>query len=359
MAEQDGDKSQEPTPHRRQEAREKGQMAQSQDLTSAILLIATSAILLALGPSIVDLFLSVTSRSIGGFTTEPWTNESLVEQWRWWLAALAKMLLPLLFGLFVVGVGIQMAQVGILFLPQRLAPDIQRIDPLKGMQRILSLTGLMRLTFGIIKIGVVATVALLVVIQERDAVFALADMDVPLIGAFIAQVSLWTCLKVGVALLLLAILDYAFQYWKQEQELRMTSQEVKEEMRNLQGDPQVIARRRAVQRQIALNRLASDVPKADVVVTNPTELAIAIQYDQESMEAPVVVAKGAGLIAKRIREIALENGVPVVERKPLAQSLYRDVDVGKAVPAKLYAAVAEVLAYVYQLKGKNPGRNAA
>jgi flagellar biosynthetic protein FlhB len=139
----------------------------------------------------------------------------------------------------------------------------------------------------------------------------------------------------------------------------MSSQEIREEMRNLQGDPQVLARRRAVQRQLTINRIKSAVPKADVIVTNPTELAVAIQYDPDSMAAPIVVAKGAGVLAQRIRRLALEHGIPIVEKKPLAQSLYRDVDIGRPIPDQLYAAVAEVLAYVYRLQGKPvPGAKA-
>jgi flagellar biosynthetic protein FlhB len=169
-------------------------------------------------------------------------------------------------------------------------------------------------------------------------------------------VLLWTAIKIAVVLLVLALLDYAFQRWKQEQDLKMTSQEVREEMKNLQGDPQTAARRRSVQRQLVLNRLGAAVPKADVVVTNPTELAIAIQYESETMAAPIVVAKGAGIIAQRIRRLALENGIPIVERKPLAQALYKQVEIGQAVPQDAYTAVAEVLAYVYQLKGKKAPR---
>jgi flagellar biosynthetic protein FlhB len=147
-------------------------------------------------------------------------------------------------------------------------------------------------------------------------------------------------------------LDYAFQWWKQEQDLRMTPQEVREEMKDLQGDPQVIARRRSVQRQLALSRLSTMVPKGDVTITNPTELAVTIQYDPATMKAPIVVAKGAGLVAQRIRRLSLEHGIPIIEKKPLAQALYRDVEVNRPIPSQLYAAVAEVLAYVYQLKGK-------
>jgi flagellar biosynthetic protein FlhB len=167
---------------------------------------------------------------------------------------------------------------------------------------------------------------------------------------------LWTAIKIGLALFILGVLDYGYQWWRHEQDLKMTPQEVREEMKNLQGDPQVIARRKQVQRQIAMQRLSSSVPKADVVITNPTELAIAVQYDPATMAAPIVVAKGAGVVAARIRKLALESGITIVEKKPLAQALYKEVDLNQPIPDQLYAAVAEVLAYVYQLKGKKvPG----
>ncbi len=169
-----------------------------------------------------------------------------------------------------------------------------------------------------------------------------------------------TCLKIGIALFILAIFDYGYQRLKHERDLRMTSQEVREEYKMLQGDPHMAARRKQVQRQLVMHRVQSAVPKADVVVTNPTELAVAIQYDPETMEAPIVVAKGAGVLAQRIRRLALEHHIPVVERKPLAQTLYKNVDINKPIPAEQYAAVAEILRYVYQLQGKTlPGQRAA
>jgi flagellar biosynthetic protein FlhB len=180
----------------------------------------------------------------------------------------------------------------------------------------------------------------------------MAAMTVPQIAATLTSIILWTSIKIAMALFCLAVFDYAYQWWKNEQDLRMTPQEVREEMKNLEGNPQMTARRKQVQRQLAMSRVSAAVPKADVIVTNPTELAIAIQYDPETMAAPIVVAKGAGVIAQRIRKLALEHGVPIMERKPLAQALYKEVDVNQPVPQDKYAAVAEILAYVYQLKGK-------
>ena len=191
---------------------------------------------------------------------------------------------------------------------------------------------------------------------EQDRILRLGDLEVGQIAIYIVTIALNTCLKIGVALLVLAIIDYVFQRWKQEQDLRMSTQEIREEMKTLQGDPQVQARRRAVQRQLVLNRIGSSVPRSDVVVTNPTELAIAIRYDHETMDAPVVQAKGAGVVAQRIRRLALENNIPVIERKELARALYKQVEIGKPIPSGQYAAMAEVLRYVYQLKGKKlPG----
>jgi flagellar biosynthetic protein FlhB len=177
-------------------------------------------------------------------------------------------------------------------------------------------------------------------------------MDIGPLGKLMLDIAISTALWVALALLILAIFDYGLQRWKHEQDLKMTHQEVREEMKNLQGDPQVIARRRQIQRQMVMNRISTGVPKADVVITNPTELSVAVQYDPQEMAAPVVVAKGAGVLAQRIRRMALESNIPIVERKPLARLLYKEVDVGKPIPADSYAAVAEVLAYVYQLQGK-------
>jgi flagellar biosynthetic protein FlhB len=179
-----------------------------------------------------------------------------------------------------------------------------------------------------------------------------SGMDSLQLGIFLYDVCLKTVLWTALALVILALFDYGLQWWKQEQDLKMTHQEVREEMKEMQGDPQVAARRRQIARQMAMSRVASAVPKADVIVTNPTELAVAIQYDPAEMAAPVVVAKGAGVLAQRIRKLGLENNIPIIERKPLAQLLYKEVEIGKAVPTDSYAAVAEVLAYVYQLKGK-------
>ena len=352
MPEQGGDKSQDPTPHRRQKAREEGQVARSQDLGSAVLLLAGLIALLMSGGALVQFLGLYMKRQLGGTAWLSVDVATAVTDCHGTLAEMAKCLLPLFGVLLVTAVAVNLAQTGLLFLPEKLSLDLQRIDPLQGLRRIFSLASVARLLFGLFKIGLIATVAVVALYDHRNAILGLAALDLPEMSACLWSMLLWTAIKVAVALVILAIFDYAFQWWKQERDLKMTSQEVREEMKNLEGDPQIAARRKAVQRQLMMHRLSDEVPKADVVVTNPTELAVAIQYDPQKMEAPIVVAKGAGVLAQRIRRLALEKGIPIVEKKPLAQALYKEVELNQPIPRDKYAAVAEILAYVYQLKGK-------
>ncbi|TWU27816.1 EscU/YscU/HrcU family type III secretion system export apparatus switch protein [Bythopirellula polymerisocia] len=352
MAEQAGEKTQDATQHRRDEARKQGQVAYSQDLGSAALLIVGVLLIRYWGVGLAEMagnFMRHQLGTVGPLAMQPADSiahsQQVVDSW-------GESLLPILGLLAAAGVLSSIFQTGLLFVPDRLAPDIGRLNPLSGLKRILSLTGAVKLGFGMFKITIVSIVAATVVYQRHAQVLFSSGFDTGELAFFLIDILLSTALWVGVALFVLAMFDYAYQKWKHEQDLKMTHREVLDEMKNLQGDPQIIARRRAVQRQMALNRIGDKVPKADVVVTNPTELAVAIQYDPAEMRAPIVVAKGAGVIAQRIRRLALENNVPVVERKPLAQLLYKEVDINHPIPDQSYAAVAEVLAYVYQLKGK-------
>ncbi len=350
--EESGEKSQDATPHRRQQAREEGQVAQSQDLAAAMILVVGLAVLLAAGGDIAKFFAGLTQRQLGG---DAWTSadiQSVTREGHGLIGETAKAMLPLFGALWLAAIVAHVVQFGFVLAPAQASLDWTRVDPVRGFQRMMSLKSLVRLGFGLIKIAIVAGVACWALYSHREEIVAAAALDLPQIGSLLVSLVLWTSMKIAFALLILALLDFGYQRWNFEQDLRMTPQEVREEMRNLQGDPQVIGRRKAVQRQLALNRLSQAVPKADVVVTNPTELAVAIQYDAATMAAPIVVAKGAGVLAQRIRRLALENAVPIIERKPLAQALYRDVELNRPIPDTLYATVAEVLAYVYQLKGK-------
>ncbi len=352
MAEQSGDKQFDATPHRRQKAREEGQVPQSADLASALVLVGGLGALLFCGRNLFNF--------LGDFARRQWSEQPELDADPTSFLALAaatggelaRALFPLLGIVLITAVLVNLAQVGFLFLPHKLAFDFNRINPLNGFQRLFSLPSAARLTFGLFKMLVVGLVAGFCLWGQMGAILQLPGRSASEIAVFLCEIVFWTSLKIAIALAMLALLDYLFQRWKYEQDLRMTHQEMKEEMKDLQGDPQIIARRRAVQRQLVMNRLSNTVPGATAVVTNPTELAIALKYDMETMAAPVVVAKGAGVLAQRIRRLALENGIPIVERKQLARALYKDADVGKPIPTEQFAAVAEVLRYVYRLQGR-------
>jgi flagellar biosynthetic protein FlhB len=352
MPEESGEKTHEATPYRRQQAREEGQIAYSQDLGAALMLVVGAGLLLAWGGDLVDkLALLVREQLRGGYALAAAREDAVAQLLRHAQHVVAQ-LGPLLGVLLVASVLASVLQTGILWVPDRLGADLQRINPYAGLQRIFSLQGVMRLIFGLFKVLIVVVAGGAAVRRRWEDVAFCSDLEPSQLAVLTGEITLETALWVGGALLVLAVLDYTFQRWQHEQDLRMTHQEIREEMKNLQGDPQVIARRRAIQRQLAMHRVADKVPRADVVVTNPTELAVAIQYDPEKMATPIVVAKGAGVIAQRIRRLALEHEIPIVERKPLAQLLYKEVEVGRPIPDESYAAVAEVLAYVYRLKGK-------
>jgi flagellar biosynthetic protein FlhB len=357
MSEDSGEKSHEATPHRRQKAREEGQVVKSQDLSSAALLVGGLLILWWLGEAIIDFHGRLAQDVFGGEAWLAIDQQTTIHQITRISLDLSQTMLPLLGLFFLAGVAVHLGQTGFLFVPEKLGFDLQRINPLQNYKRIFSLTSVVHLALGLLKIMLIATVAAWSLWGERGRLMNLADLSTAEIGQYLFHVTLWTSLKIGCSLLLLALFDYGYQYWKHEQDLRMSTQEMREEMKSQQGDPQVAQRRKAVQRQLMLNRLGSSVPTADVVITNPTELAIALKYDSETMAAPVVIAKGAGVLAQRIRRLALESNVPIVERKELARALYKNVDLNQPVPSEQYAAVAEVVRYVYQLQGKSlPGR---
>lgn len=349
----DGDKKHFASERKRRQAREKGQVAKSQDLTSAALLLAALFAMKTIGARTSAVMAggieaALSDSRLIAYTPQEATNELLRLAYRLAIAT-APILLLMLVGAIVINV----TQAGLILSPDKLVPKLSNISPLSGAKRIASLQGLMKLIFGMFKIALIGVVAYFALKSHMDEVMSMAALSVPQIASGMFHTLVGVCLWIGSGLFVLALLEWAFQKWKHEEDLKMTDQEVRDEMKDTEGDPQVAARRRQVARQLAMNRASNDVPTADVVVSNPTELAIAIKYDPHAMPAPVVVAKGAGVIAQKIRRTALEHGIPVVERKPLAQLLYKTVDVGQEIPTDQYQAVAEVLRYVYQLQGKS------
>lgn len=351
MAQGAGEKKHEATDYRRWRAREEGNVPKSQDLGSAVLLLV-GVILLdnyggQIGVALIQLITDLEG-SVPIIVSSSRDETSLLLRQ---VIRAGISVLPLMAGLVATSLVVHFSQVGPMWLPQKLAFDIQRIDPIQGTKRLFSITNVTRLGFGLLKIMLVGGILLLGVWSRWNEILALGSADLSTVGKFLWSTMMVLCRNVAIALVALAFLDLVFQRWKYEQDLRMTDEELREEYKMTQVDPHTKSRRRRVQRELAQQRLAVDVPKADVVVTNPTELAIALKYDPKTMKAPIVLAKGADLVAAKIRRIALENGIPIVERKPLAQALFKQVDIGKPIPTSEYAAVAEVLKYVYEVKG--------
>ena len=258
MSDHAGDKSLEPTPHRRQQARQEGHVAKSHDLGSAGMLFLGLAVLMMLGGSLVTFLVEYCRSQLGGQAWLTADADFVTGQWNATLGALSRCLLPILGLLCLAGVAVNVLQIGFLFLPQRLAVNAERLIPLAGLQRMFSAANLVRLGFGIFKLIVVLTVSCVVLYNQREALFGLAGLAPPALAVQMTQILFWTALKVGVALLALAMLDYAFQRWRHERDMRMTPQELREELRNLEGNPQVIARRKQMQRDISVQRLSEE-----------------------------------------------------------------------------------------------------
>lgn len=352
MAEGAGEKKHEATPQRRQKAREEGQIPKSQDLGSAILLLVGVLVLQYTGPDILKNLMAVFKDQFT--STAYWQTDSATT-----VVTLVQVvvkagigLLPLLGLLVLSAIIVQVSQTGFMMLPDKLGFDWSRVNPMSGFSRIFSVTNATRLGFGLLKISFVALILFVGVWNRWNEILDISKMPIETASQLIWQISTNLCLQAAVVLTILAVADYAFQRWHFEQELRMTDEEIREEMKSTQGDPSLKARRRKIQREMASQRLTQEVPKADAILVNPTEIAVAIRYDPKTMRAPIVIAKGADHMAARIRKIANEHGVPIVERIALARALFKSVEVGQAIPVQEYAAVAEVLKYVYQVKGR-------
>ncbi|MBI1825589.1 MAG: flagellar biosynthesis protein FlhB [Planctomycetes bacterium] len=341
-----------PTPRRRMEARNRGQVARSHDLTAAAILCAAFVGLRLWG---TNLWICLQQVIVGVLEDEHSTSiQGLSTYMRATGWELVRVLGPFLLLLFAVGLVVLLGQIGFVFTWEPLIPSLSKLNPISGFGRLFSARSAGSAAINVIKVIAIGLVAYLTIHPWFGAIMGTAALDLTDFVRASSSLIFQLCVRLSVAILILAIIDYAWQRYRSERDLRMTKEEVKDELRSMEGDPQIKRRRRQLQLQSVMRRLRKDVPKADVIVTNPTHLAVAIQYDSDTMSAPKVVAKGADYAAIRIRQIASEFGIPIVERKPLARALYDSVAVGQYIPERFYRAIAEILAYVYELTGQSP-----
>lgn len=355
MADDWKNKTEPATPKRKEEARREGQVAVSRDLSTAAILLSGIGLLAAMMPMGLEKMADMTRRGLTLSFPPAFYHELSVEQVYAVVVqtgiTVLTLSLPIVAGILLAGSGVSLVQTGFLWRAKALQPDPSRISPLKGFSRLVSLRSVMELIKGLLKIAIVTSIGVLVVRHDILQIPGLIEFDMGAVLQVTGGLAVKVALAVSGAIVVLAVLDYFYQRFEWERSLRMSKEEIKEEHKATEGDPLIKSRVRAAQRELMKKRMLAAVKTADVVVTNPTHLAIALKYDAGKMTAPVVVAKGAGLIAERIREIARHHGVPVVENKFVARTLFKLVEIGREIPADLYRAVAEILAYVYRARG--------
>jgi flagellar biosynthesis protein FlhB len=349
-----GEKTEKATPKKRQDARKKGQVLQSKELSTAILLI-----FLFMGLKIFGSYMVREIKSYAKliFVQYPnmeglFTINIIFKLFMETVSVLLRTTAPILAIALIVSLFTGFAQVGFLFTVETLGFKFTRINPLSGFKRMFSMHAIVELAKSIFKIVVIGYIAYSYLMGERNNIINTMNLDPLNIAIYIGSTSINVAIRICVALILMSALDYAYQWWEYEKNLRMSKQEIKEEYKQVEGNPEVKSKIKQKQRQISMKRMMQQVPKADVIITNPTHFAVAVKYDAKVSDAPIVIAKGQDFIALRIKEVGKENKIEIVENKPLARNLYDTVDVGQAIPPELFQAVAEILAFVYSLKGK-------
>jgi len=348
------EKTEEPTGKRRGEARDEGQVAKSVEVGNVAVLLSGLASLYIFGTYLYGRLEYFIHDAFKVWSDPSFTDADFLALTKRYIEDYIITLLPVFLLIVMVTFIVQAIQVGgVKVTWKALQPKLSKFNPISGLKQLLfSVRSLVELFKSIAKLTLVAWIAFLVIRSEMPYLINLGDMEINSIFLYILSVMFKIFLWTSMLMILIAIIDYSYQMYEHEKNLKMTKQEIKDENKQSEGDPQVKSRIKGLQKEMAMRRMMEDVPKADVVVTNPVHLAIALGYDNVAMNAPTVLAKGAGQVAENIKKKAKEHDIPVVENVELARNLYRMVELGSEIPTTLYQAVAEVLAYVYRLKGK-------
>ena len=340
------------TPKRRHEAREKGQVAKSQEIANSLIFLGTLVVFYFAGRFMLKNLFNLMKHLFSQSGSLKLTSKNVVDLIVYLQISLLPILLPMLLTLSALAVLANYLQVGFIITLEPLIPDLTRINPINGIKNIFSLRKVVEILKAVMQIALISILAYITLRGEIRNIPSLIKMTPGLFLLYLGDVSFTLLFRATLALSVLAFFDYLYQRYEHEKSILMTKEEVKEELKQTEGDPRIKGRIRSIQLSLSRKRMMAAVPKADVVVTNPDHIAVAIQYRQKEMAAPKVLAKGAGFLAERIKEIARENDVPLVENKPLARALYKIVEVGDFIPPQLYQAIAEILAYIYSFKKK-------
>ncbi|MDQ0214286.1 flagellar biosynthetic protein FlhB [Oikeobacillus pervagus] len=347
-----GEKTEKATPKKKQDSRKKGQVAKSQDVNTAIGLLFVFGFLLIASTFMGTGVFKVFEHTFQHYMLMPLTENNLKMISFEMMKELAMISGPIMLVALIAGIVANYMQVGFLFTGEPLKPKLDKIDPIKGFKRIFSLRAIVELLKSILKISFVGAVTFIILWLNIDQVLGLSFQSLKDTLTTVGSLTVQMGLAASFALLFLSLLDYLYQRYDFEKNLRMSKQDIKDEYKNTEGDPLIKSRIKQRQREMAMKRMMQEVPEADVVITNPTHYAIALKYDEEKMDAPFVVAKGVDYLAQKIKYIANENDVMMVENRPLARALYDQAEIGEVIPEEFFKAVAEILAYVYRIKNK-------
>lgn len=345
-----GEKTEPATPRKREESRKKGQVFKSSDLNAAFMLIVGSVAIFLSFETMVFLTGDFLKLYLIERTSLELNNDDVINLGREVIFFLGKILFPIFLATFIAALLMNYLQVGFIFSGDPITPKLEKLNPIEGFKKIFSKRALVELSKSIAKISITGTIVYTVIMKYLYIFPRLVDME---LGATISQMSLIVfelAMKVGLFFIIIGIIDYLYQQYEYENSLKMSKHEVKQEYKQVEGDPLIKSKQRQIQREAAMKRMMAEVPSADVVITNPIHFAVALKYQSESMEAPTIIAKGQDFMALKIRKIAEENDILVVENPSLARMLYHNTEIGDFVPEDLYQAVAEVLAFVYKQK---------
>ncbi len=348
------EKTEKATPKKRKEARERGQVFRSIELNSAIVLLIGFGALKLASLFVLDKLQTLYTKylTIQGSMDEIYSYPGLSQMNRELLTTLGLIIAPIVGLIMIAGLIVNYCQVGFVFTSKAISPNLNRLNPIEGLKRIFSKRAMAEFIKSLLKLGLVSSIVYWDLIANIEILPNLVKWDIMKSLSFVLNRAFNIGIKMALCLLILAIFDFFYQWWDYEKSLRMTKQELKDEYKQVEGDPLVRSKIRERQRQLGMLRMMQEIPKADVVITNPVHFAVALRYNPDEHDSPVVVAKGRDYVALKIKEIANKNHVAVVENKPLAQALYSSTEIGQTIPPELFHAVAEVLAFVYNLKGK-------
>ena len=351
-----GEKTEKATPKKRKDAREKGQVRQSTEVNTAFCCIVMFGLLYLIWPWFIDRLKVIFDEHLGpqsiAHAVDGMTINEITAILSRVLMDMLRALFPILGAAMVAGIAINLMQVGFLFTTKSLGMKLNRISPLSGFKRMFSIKTIVDLLKSLLKITILGYIAYSQYRKMLDAFPTYVGRDIYLTFLQIMRDAFMMALKMCIALVFIAAADYLYQWWKYEKDLKMTKQEVKDEYKLMEGDPKIKGKIRQKQRQMSMMRMMSRVPEADVVITNPTHYAVALKYDDKVSKAPVVIAKGQDYIARKIKEVAMEHNIEIVENKPLAQSLYTLCEIDDEIPSDLYQAVADILVFVYRQRGR-------